>query len=238
MKIQGSHTFDAPRERVWRALLDPDVLARTLPGCEKLERVGETDYKGVLNVQVGPVKGQFQGTLQISDLVPLEGYHMKLDGKGPAGFMTGQGDLRLAGEGGSTTLTYDIDTQVGGRVASVGQRLMESSARSITRQGLEGLARELAVMEDPPAPAAETAPVTPVAFGISDLPGTPAPVRPAPSVPQAAHPTQTEVAARVAADVATDIARDLVPALRRPWIVAGILLVLATLGFLLARSRS
>jgi carbon monoxide dehydrogenase subunit G len=241
MKIQGSHTFDAPRERVWRALLDPEVLARTLPGCEKLERVGETDYRGVLNVQVGPVKGQFQGTLQLSDLAPLEGYHMKLDGKGPAGFMTGQGDLRLAGEGGSTTLTYDIDTQVGGRVASVGQRLMESSARSITRQGLEGLARELAAMEDPPPPVGETAPVMPA--GTSDLSDTPAPVQPvsppvSPIAPQVVHPTQSEVAARVAADVASDIARDLVPPQRRPWIVAGTLLALAALGFLLARSCS
>lgn len=238
MKIQGSHTFDAPRERVWRALLDPEVLARTLPGCEKLERVGETDYRGVLNVQVGPVKGQFQGTLQLSELVPLEGYHMKLEGKGPTGFMTGQGDLRLAGEGGSTTLTYDIDTQVGGRVASVGQRLMESSARSITRQGLEGLARELAAMEDPPAPAVETAPVTPIAFGISDLPDTPAPVRPAAPAsqvaPQVVHPTQTEVAARVAADVA----RDLVPPQRRLPIVAGTLVTLAVLGFLFVRACS
>lgn len=231
MKIQGSHTFDAPRERVWRALLDPEVLARTLPGCEKLERVGETDYRGVLNVQVGPVKGQFQGTLQLSDLVPLEGYHMKLDGKGPAGFMNGQGDLRLAGEGGSTTLTYDIDTQVGGRVASVGQRLMESSARSITRQGLEGLARELAVMEEPPAPVVEPAPVTPMASEISDLP---TPVRPAPPVPQVVHPTQTEVAARVAADVA----RDLVPPQRRLPIIAGTLLALAVIGLLLVRACS
>lgn len=243
MKIQGSHTFDAPRERVWRALLDPEVLARTLPGCEKLERVGETDYRGVLNVQVGPVKGQFQGTLQLSDLVPLEGYHMKLDGKGPAGFMTGQGDLRLAGEGGSTTLTYDIDTQVGGRVASVGQRLMESSARSITRQGLEGLARELAAMEDPPPPVGETAPVMPAGTSdVSDISDTPVPVRPTPPVsqvvsqaaPQVVHPTQSEVAARVAADVA----RDLVPPQRRPWIVAGTLLALAALGFLLVRSCS
>ncbi|MES1244789.1 MAG: carbon monoxide dehydrogenase subunit G, partial [Acidobacteriota bacterium] len=134
MKIQGSHTFDFPREQVWRALLDPAILARTLPGCERLERVGENDFQGALNVQVGPVKGQFQGTLQLSDLHPLEGYHMKLDGKGPAGFMNGEGDLTLADAGaGSTLLTYDLDAQVGGRVAGVGQRLVESSAKSITR---------------------------------------------------------------------------------------------------------
>jgi len=175
MKIQGTYNFDAPRERVWRALLDPAVLARTLPGCERLERVGENGFQGALNVQVGPVKGQFQGTLQISDLRPLEGYHMKLDGKGPNGFMNGEGDLRLTDNGSSTTLAYDLDTQVGGRVAGVGQRLLESSARSITRQGLEGLARELAAM-------GETA-----------------------EAPSPVQPTQAEIAARVASDVARDL---------------------------------
>ena len=215
MKIQGSHTFEAPRERVWRALLDPEVLARTLPGCEKLERVGENDFQGVLNVQVGPVKGQFQGTLRLSDLALLEGYHMRVDGKGPAGFMSGEGDLRLSGDEGSTTLTYDLDAQVGGRIAGVGQRLIESSARSITKQGLEGLARELAAMG-----AAEAAAVPEAA---------PAPVAPA---PPPVRPTQTEVAARVAADVA----RDLVPPARRPWVIGGTLLALAIIGILLVRA--
>ena len=178
MKIQGTHTFDAPRERVWRALLDPDVLARTLPGCERLERVGENDFQGALNVQVGPVKGQFQGTLQLSDLRPLEGYHMKLDGKGPNGFMNGEGDLRLADAPDGTALTYDLDAQVGGRVAGVGQRLLESSAKSITKLGLEGLAREIAAMGEP-----------------ADVP----------SAPPSVQPTQAEVAARVASDVARDL---------------------------------
>ncbi len=215
MKIQGSHTFDAPRERVWRALLDPEVLARTMPGCEKLERVGENDFQGVLNVQVGPVKGQFQGTLRLSDPALLEGYHMRMDGKGPAGFMSGEGDLRLSGDEGSTTLIYDLEAQVGGRIAGVGQRLIESSAKSITKQGLEGLARELAVMEAAEAAAAAEAAPTPVA-------PTAPPIR----------PTQTEVAARVAADVA----RDLVPTERRPWVVGGVLLVLVILIILLARA--
>jgi hypothetical protein len=204
MKVQGSHTFDAPREQVWRALLDPAILARTLPGCEKLERVGETDFQGALNVQVGPVKGQFQGTLQISDLRPLEGYHMKLDGKGPSGFMSGEGELRLADAGSSTLLTYDLDAQVGGRIAGVGQRLIESSAKSISRQGLEGLARELAAM--PVRESGETA-----------------------AVPA---PTQAQVAARVA----TDVARDLVPPERRPWLIGGVLLVLAAVVFGLMRA--
>jgi carbon monoxide dehydrogenase subunit G len=209
MKIQGTHTFDAPRERVWRALLDPAVLARTLPGCEKLERVGENDFQGVLNVHVGPVKGQFQGTLRLTDVRPLEGYHMKLDGKGPAGFMNGEGDLKLTDAGPSTTLTYDIDAQVGGRVAAVGQRLLESSAKSITKQGLEGLAREIAAMGDSEAATAPTAPT-----------------------PPPAQLTQTELAARVASDVA----RDLVPPERRPWVIGGALLALAVIILLLVRA--
>ena len=210
MKIQGTHTFDAPRERVWRALLDPAVLARTLPGCEKLERVGENDFQGVLNVQVGPVKGQFQGTLVLTDVRPLEGYHMKLDGKGPAGFMNGEGDLRLTDAGSSTLLTYDIDSQVGGRVAAVGQRLLESSSKSIARQGLEGLAREISAMGDSEAAAAP--------------------------IPPPAQLSQTELAARVAGDVARDMARDLVPPERRPWLIGGALLAIAVIGLLLARA--
>lgn len=208
MRLQGSHTFNFPREQVWRALLDPSILARTLPGCERLERVGENDFQGVLNVQVGPVKGQFQGTLQLSGLRPLEGYHMKLDGKGPAGFMNGEGDLKLADAGGSTVLAYDLDAQVGGRIAGVGQRLLESSARSITRQGLEGLARELAAMPPIQTESAE-------------------PVPPAAPAPPPVQPTQAQVAARVASDVA----RDLVPPERRPWLIAGLLIVAVVIVF-------
>jgi carbon monoxide dehydrogenase subunit G len=220
MKIQGEHTFDAPRERVWRALLDPEVLARTLPGCERLERTGENEYRGVLNVQVGPVKGQFQGTLQLADILPLEGYHMKLDGSGPSGFMNGQGELRLADAPAGTTLRYDLDAQIGGRIAGLGQRLVESSAKSITRQGLEGLARELALMTDPVEE--EVVVETVAAPSVVPVPPAPPPVR----------PTQAEVAARVAGDVA----RDLVPAGKRPWVIGVGLALLAILAFLLARS--
>jgi uncharacterized protein len=206
MKLQGTYTFDAPRERVWRALLDPAILARTLPGCEKLERLGENNFQGVLNVQVGPVKGQFQGTLVLTDVRPLEGYHMKLDGKGPAGFMNGEGDLRLTDAGSSTVLTYDIDSQVGGRVAAVGQRLLESSSKSVARQGLEGLAREISAMGESEAAAAPIPPPTQL--------------------------SQTELAARVAGDVA----RDLVPPERRPWLIVGALLAVGLVVLLLARA--
>ncbi|HYH46542.1 MAG TPA: carbon monoxide dehydrogenase subunit G [Thermoanaerobaculia bacterium] len=238
MKIQGEHTFEAPRELVWRALLDPDVLTRVLPGTEKLERVGDDSFRGVMNVQVGPVKGQFQGTLQLTDLVAQESYHMKLNGSGPSGFMTGEGQISLADAATGTTLRYDLDAQVGGRVAGVGQRVLESSARAITKQGLEGLGRELQAMkaaEAAPAPVIATAEPAAAAGASALAAPAAAPVVPiTPVAPAIApvHPTQTEFAARVAADVT----RDLVPPAKRPWLIGGALLVVIALGLLIARA--
>lgn len=225
MKIQGTHTFDAPREQVWKALLDPEILARTLPGCEKLERVAENEFRGVLNVNIGPVKGQFQGTLQLSDIQPPESYHMRLDGKGPAGFMNGEGELRLSDSGSATVLAYDLDAQVGGRVAGVGQRLLESSTRSITRQGLEGLAREIAGIGEPGQPKADD---TPKASTVSEASAASA----APKSSAPSQPSQTELATRIAMDVF----RDLVPPERRPWVIGGALLGLGAVVFLLGRA--
>ncbi|MDX1996723.1 MAG: carbon monoxide dehydrogenase subunit G [Thermoanaerobaculia bacterium] len=206
MKIQGDYHFEAPRAVVWQALLDPDILARTLPGCEKLERTGDTSFAGALTVQVGPVKGQFKGTLDLSDLVELDGYRMKLAGNGQAGFLTGDGTLALSDDGAGTLLRYDIDSQVGGKVAAVGQRLLESSAKVITKQGLEGLARELAAL------TANTATNAP------------------PIV--AEQPSQ----AAMAAQFATGLAAELVPPAKRPWVIGAGLLVTAILGFLIFRA--
>ncbi len=144
MKLQGEHLFPVERERLWAALLDPTLLSRVLPGAEPLESTGEHAWRTALAVAVGPVQGRFQGTLALSDLVAPESYRLKLDGSGAAGFLRGAGAIRLVPEGSaSTRLCYELDAQVGGRVASVGQRLVESSARAIARQGLEGLEREL-----------------------------------------------------------------------------------------------
>lgn len=206
MKIQGDYHFDAPRAVVWRALLDPDILARTLPGCEKLERTGGTSFAGALTVQVGPVKGQFKGTLDLSDLVELEGYRMKLAGNGQAGFLTGDGTLALLDDGAGTLLRYDIDSQVGGKVAAVGQRLLESSAKVITKQGLEGLARELAALTA--NTDAEAPPVV------------------------AEQPSQ----AAMAAQFATGLAAELVPPSKRPWVIGAGLLIAVIAGVLIFRA--
>jgi uncharacterized protein len=144
MKLAGSHTFPFPRTVVWAALMDPAVLARTLPGCERLERVGAADrFAGALQVAIGPVKGQFQGTLDLTDLHPPERYKMLLEGQGASGFVKGEGAIWLEEVAAGTDLHYDLDAEVGGRLAGVGQRLLESSAKSVARQGLAGLEQQL-----------------------------------------------------------------------------------------------
>jgi carbon monoxide dehydrogenase subunit G len=143
LKLAGEHTFAVPRERLWRALTDPELLARVLPGCEPLEATGETSWRAAMTVAIGPVKGRFAGTLALFDLDPPSGYRLKLYGTGQAGFLNGEGAVALHEVDGGTRLTYEVDAQVGGRIASVGQRLVESSGRVLARQGLEGLEREL-----------------------------------------------------------------------------------------------
>ena len=137
MKIEGSFPLDVPRDIVWKALLKPGIISKTLPGCEELTPVSENLYKAKLNVKVGPVQGGFEGQFSLSDLKPPEGYRLKLSGKGSTGFLEGEGEIRLEDLGEETMLHYEITVQVGGRVAAVGQRLLDSSARSVARQGLE-----------------------------------------------------------------------------------------------------
>lgn len=143
MNLEGSYTFYAPRQVVWDSLMTPDVLARVLPGCEKLEQVGDDEYEAVLKIRVGPVQGKFKGNVKIADMVEPESYSMTVDGKGAPGFMKGTGYVKLEEQGQATVLHYTGDAQVGGRIAQVGQRLLDSSAKALTRQSLDGLNKQV-----------------------------------------------------------------------------------------------
>ena len=144
MKIAGKHALSVPRETVWEAILDPEVLSRTLPGCEDMAPVGDNRFRGKLKMKVGPVQGVFEGGVELLDLDPPNGYNLKMDGKGAPGFVNGTGSLRLEdADDGGTLLHYDLDARVGGRIAAVGQRLLDSSAKVLTRQGLQGLEKQL-----------------------------------------------------------------------------------------------
>jgi hypothetical protein len=219
VKLQGEHRFDVPRQAVWRALLDPEVLARTLPGCEKLERTGDNQFAGVLNLRVGPVQGKFQGKVTLSDLEPEDGYHLVVDGSGAPGFVKGEGSVRLEdAEGGGTLLRYDLDAQVGGRIAGVGQRLLDSSAKVVTRQALEGLERQLAAS---PSEAEATA-------GGAEAAGA----GEAGPAPAAEAPSQAAFAARFVGG----LLGELVPPERRPLAVAVVLVVAAAVVIVAVRA--
>ncbi|MEM7434409.1 MAG: carbon monoxide dehydrogenase subunit G [Myxococcota bacterium] len=138
MKLAGDYEFEAPVADVWSSLLDPVVLAAVMPGCDKLELVDDA-YVGVLNIKVGPVQGKFQGKVTLSDVEDEKGYTMTVDGRGAPGFVKAKATVNLTPEGDHTKMAYDADAQVGGRIASVGQRLIDASAKAIIKESLEGL---------------------------------------------------------------------------------------------------
>ena len=206
MKIAGEYSFVAPQAMGYEGLQDPEVLTAVMPGCEKLEKVGENEYEGTLNIKIGPVQGKFKGKVRLENPREPEGYTMHVDGRGAPGFVKAKAEIELAAEGDGTKMTYDSDAQVGGRIASVGQRLIDSSAKAIIKQSLDGLnatmkARLAEQSGDEEAAAEARA--------------------------EAAPPSQTEFAATVAKEVA----KDLVP--KPVLIVLVILLILALLYFLL-----
>jgi carbon monoxide dehydrogenase subunit G len=179
MKLEGTYSFDAPLETVWQGLFDPEVLARTLPGCDKLERQGD-QFLGEINVKMGPVQGKFQGKVDIQNVKDRESYTMVVDGRGPAGFAKATANIRVKSEGVATRLEYDSDVQVGGRIASVGQRLLDASSRAIVKQSLEGLHEQLKALAARTSPAASAPPAAAVAApagvppwaGSAAVPGT------------------------------------------------------------------
>ena len=136
MKIEGSTNSTHRDNLVWEMLLDPNVLGKSMPGCKALEKVGEDKYKGVVTIQVGPVQGVFQGAVRLSDLQELESYRIQVNGRGPAGMIDGLCEVRLEENGSNTIMHYAGDANISGRIASVGQRVMDSSARAITKQSL------------------------------------------------------------------------------------------------------
>lgn len=144
MKLEGEHVFKGPREAVWEMFYDPEVLASALPGTQKLNMVSENEYEGAMNVRIGPVSGSFTGKLVISDVVEPESCTLTVDGRGTPGFAKGVGKVQFVDQGdGSTLLKYEGDMNIGGALASVGQRMIDSVAKSMIRQAFETLDKAL-----------------------------------------------------------------------------------------------
>ena len=144
VELTGEYEFPVSPEVLWDAFQDPDLLARVLPGCQKMEKVDDHEFKGNIKLSVGPVQGAFQGTVIYSELQPPESLSLVVNARGPSGIVNGEGALTLTATETGTLLKYQGEGKVGGRMASVSQRLMESSAKAITKQSLQSLEKQVA----------------------------------------------------------------------------------------------
>lgn len=202
MDLTGEYRIQAPRETVWAALNDPDVLKACIPGCEELNKTSDTEFVARVVAKIGPVKAGFGGKVTLSDLDPPNGYTITGEGQGgAAGFAKGGAKVRLeAADGGAATvLRYSADAQIGGKLAQIGSRLVEGSAKKLADEFFAAFAARVAAS----APAAPEMPA-------------PSPERPAQPVTQPA------------AVVPTAASSGLSPVL---WIIGLIVIVAIILGF-------
>jgi carbon monoxide dehydrogenase subunit G len=207
VKLQGEYLFDGPRDVVWEVLRDPKVLATALPGTQSLEMVEENVYEGKMNVRIGPVAGLFSGRLVVSNEVPPESYTLTVEGKGAPGFGKGSGDCKLIEqEDGKTLMTYEGELQVGGTIANVGQRLIETVANSMAKQAFESLNRSLKARLAGEAEGVEI---------------------------EYKAPSEIQFAAGVAKDV---VAQVFSPEYKNMWITVAVAIIAMAVGFWLGRS--
>jgi carbon monoxide dehydrogenase subunit G len=157
MELSGKRTLKVPREEAWHGLNDPAILCKSIAGCESLDRVGENEYAVVLAAAIGPVRARFRGKLRLEDVVAPSSYTLRFEGDGPAGFAKGTAHVTLSGEGDETLLEYQVSSQVGGKIAQVGSRLVDSVARKLAEEFFTAfeaqIARPAAIAPAPPAPA-------------------------------------------------------------------------------------
>lgn len=144
MIVEGRYEFPGAREVIWGLLLDPTVIAKTMPGTETMTRVAPERYEGKMRIGVGAITAaEFDVVVTLTEVVEPERYTMQIDGRGRFGFTRGSARVWLDANGTGTVMRFKGDLQVGGKIAAVGQRLLDSISRLMTKQGLEALAREV-----------------------------------------------------------------------------------------------
>ncbi len=155
MDMTGERRIPAPRETVWQALNDPEVLKASIPGCESLEKLSDTDMKATAAVRIGPISARFTGNVHLADIDPPNGYTISGEGQGGvAGFAKGGAKVHLDDDGVGTLLRYDVHAQVGGKIAQLGARLIDASAKQMADAFFDRFSAHVA------PPAAAAAPVT------------------------------------------------------------------------------
>lgn len=250
MRIAGNYTFHATREEVWSALNDPEVLARTIPGCQRLEQVGENEYESTLKIGLQAVKGIYNGRVKIDNHVPPESYELHVDGKGNNGFLKGNGAIKLREEGDTTILDYGGEAQIGGTIASVGQRLLDGAAKTLINQSLKALAQQIEQRRaGPPEPEPEPEPAAPATPEPAPEPAAPAAPEPAaasttaaPDAPPAATPAASFERRTITVPAGqglseTDVARGVVEDLLKEYPWAPWVLIAFLIGYILGRRQ-
>ncbi len=154
MELTGQQIIPAPRARVWAALNDPEVLKRCIPGCQEIEKLSDTELTARVGLAVGPVKATFNGRVTLSEMDPPNGYKISGEGQGGvAGFGKGSAVVQLSDEAGGTKLTYTADAAVGGKLAQIGSRLVEATARKLADEFFRRFAAEFPAAPEPAAAA-------------------------------------------------------------------------------------
>jgi uncharacterized protein len=140
VKISGTYTLPVPPERAYQLLQDPEVLARAMPGCQALEKIGENEYRMKMLMVLASLSGAFEGKVRITDQEPPSSFRLVVEGSGRIGFLKGDGVLKLRAVEGGTEVSYEGDAQVGGTIAAIGQRLIDGTAKMMTKKFFDKLA--------------------------------------------------------------------------------------------------
>jgi carbon monoxide dehydrogenase subunit G len=145
VKISGSYTLPLPRERAYQIMQDPEILARAIPGCESLEKIGPDEYRMKMKMALASLSGAFEGKVRITEQTPPESFRLVVEGSGKIGFVKGDGLLKLSPVDGGTEVSYDGEAQVGGTMAAVGQRLIDGTAKMMIKKFMENLRSDTSI---------------------------------------------------------------------------------------------
>lgn len=150
MKISGSYTLPAAQSRAYQLLQDPEILAKCIPGCDRLERIGENEFKLTMKMLIASLSGSFDSTINLTDQRPPESFRLKLGGTGKIGFVNAEGILTLHPKESSTEVAYDGEVQIGGTIAAVGQRLLDGTSKMLIKKFFDSLSALAAPGEKSP----------------------------------------------------------------------------------------
>src|SRR3978361_1636235 len=173
MDMTGERRIPAPRQKVWDALNDPQVLKAAIPGCKSLEKLSDTDMRATAAIRIGPIAAQFTGKVQLLDLNPPTSYRIAGEGQGGvAGFANGGATVNLSDDGAFTLLKYEVKAQVGGKIAQLGARLIDATAKQMADQFFDRFSAEVSATNE----VAADGPIVAVAAAATASPGPQAPV--------------------------------------------------------------